>query len=90
MRVISLPDMRLLKRLMIATVLILTILALSIFVFLQQRVFGADAGQQPIGPRPAVQKLPRRLISKSVANERNEEGGDGHENDTRLPEQVAH
>lgn len=56
MRVISLPDMRLLKRLMIATVLILTILALSIFVFLQQRVFGAD---------PANNRLARVRQSKN-------------------------
>lgn len=48
--------MRLLKRLMIATVLVLTALALFIFLFLQQRVFGAD---------PAENRLARIRNSKN-------------------------
>lgn len=48
--------MRLLKRLMIATVLVLAALALFVFLFLQQRVFGAD---------PAEKRLARIRSSKN-------------------------
>lgn len=44
---VSLPAMRLRKRLMIATLLFLALAALAVFVFLQQPVFGAD----PAGSR---------------------------------------
>lgn len=48
--------MRLLKRLMITTVLVLAALALFVFLFLQQRVFGAD---------PAENRLARIRQSKN-------------------------
>lgn len=55
-RVDGLPDMRSLKRLMIAAVLVLILCALLVFVFLQQRVFGAD---------PAASRLTRISQSKN-------------------------